>query len=402
MNVLNGKNIVVCVSGGIAAYKAVTLCSMLVKAQAEVYVVMTRHAVEFVSPLTFKTITKHKVTVGMFDDQQFIPHISLSDLADLVVVAPATANIIAKAANGICDDMTSTLLVSTECPKLIVPAMNTKMYNNPITQSNMQKLISVGYHFIEPDVGRMACGSVGAGRYPENDRIFAEIEAVLTPKDFFAGKNVLITLGGTQEAIDPVRFIGNHSSGKMGFAFAACFYKRHANVTVIAGSTDSLAKKTFLTKYPAIKLINVSSAADMHNAVSEHMPNNDILLKCAAVADYTPHYSEHKIKKSDNDLTLTLSRTTDILASLPKSQDKIYIGFSAETENVIENAKAKLKHKGVDFVIANEVAGAKSAMGGDRSQLYLIDKSCNVTPIEYGDKSDNADKVLDLIASYYK
>ncbi|MBQ3923442.1 MAG: bifunctional phosphopantothenoylcysteine decarboxylase/phosphopantothenate--cysteine ligase CoaBC [Spirochaetales bacterium] len=397
MSIIENKNIILCVTGGIAAYKAVTLASMMTKAGANVYVIMSRHATQFVTPLTFKTITKQKVTVGMFDDSQFIPHISLSDLADLVVVAPATANIIAKAAAGIADDMISTLLVSSTAPKLIVPAMNTNMYLNPITQDNMTKLRKYGFHFTEPDSGRMACGTVGVGRYPENEHIFSDIINIIGyKKSIFDGKKVLITLGGTREAIDPVRFIGNRSSGTMGFAFAECFIRRGANVTIIAANTDTIVRDSFCRRYPNVTIINAESAAALKTAVYSEMPNNDILLMCAAVADYKPHYSDQKIKKSDGDMTIALSRTDDIIAGLPKDGSKLFIAFSAETQNVLDNAKGKLERKGVNYIVANQVCGEHNAMGGSQSELMLVTAD-GVTTIPYGDKIDNADKVLDLI-----
>ena len=397
MGIIENKNIILCVTGGIAAYKAVTLASMMTKAGANVHVIMSRHATQFVTPLTFKTITKQKVTVGMFDDSQFIPHISLSDLADLVVVAPATANIIAKAAAGIADDMISTLLVSSTAPKLIVPAMNTNMYLNPITQDNITKLRNYGFHFTEPDSGRMACGTVGIGRYPENDRIFADIVNIIGyKKTIFDGKKVLITLGGTREAIDPVRFIGNRSSGTMGFAFAECFIRLNSQVTIIAANTDSHIRQAFCLKYPNVRIIDAECASDMRTAVHNEMPNNDILLMCAAVADYKPHYSDQKIKKSDGDMTLTLSRTDDIIAGLPKDPDKLYIAFSAETQNVIENAKSKLERKGVNYIIANQVCGEHNAMGGNQSEIMLISPD-DIMQFPYRNKTDNAYQVLETI-----
>lgn len=397
MEIMKNKNIVLCVTGGIAAYKAVTLASMMTKAGANVYVIMSRHATQFVTPLTFKTITRQKVTVGMFDDSQFIPHISLSDMADVAVVAPATANIIAKAAAGIADDMISTLLVSSAAPKLIVPAMNTNMYLNPVTQDNIAKLRHYGYRFTEPDSGRMACGTVGVGRYPDNEHIFADIVNILSyKKSVFCGRKVLITLGGTREAIDPVRYIGNRSSGTMGFAFAECFIRRGAAVTVIAANTDSAVRQTFCRAYPSVRIIDALSAADMADAVHSQMPDNDILLMCAAVADYRPVYSDQKIKKSDSDIVLALSRTEDIIAGLDKDPAKMYIAFSAETQNVTENAQTKLTRKGADYIIANQVCGTQDAMGGSKSKILLIDKN-GIEELPYGNKTDNAGKVLDII-----
>jgi phosphopantothenoylcysteine decarboxylase / phosphopantothenate---cysteine ligase len=397
------KNIVLCVTGGIAAYKAVSLASLLKKEGALVHVVMTKNAMEFVTPLTFKTITKNKVTYNMFDNSDFVPHISLSTLADIVIVAPATANIIAKAANGIADDMVSTTLLSSTAPKIIVPAMNTNMYLNPITQENISRLKNAGYYIMEPDEGMMACGTKGDGRFPEIEKIYGFILfSLIKKKSLFHGKKVLITTGGTIEDIDPVRCITNRSSGKMGFSFAEEFLLRGAKVTIIKANVSETVLSVFQKKYPNVEILNVRSAENMKNAVLEKSPSNDVIFMAAAVADFSPEYNDLKIKKTD-ELTLKLFKTEDILSILPKNEQSIYIGFAAETNDLLKNAKEKLLKKSLDFLIANEVLGESSAIGSDDAEVFLLNKwNDTVTEFGYVSKKELAKPVLDKIENLVK
>lgn len=401
---LEGKNIVLCITGGIAAYKAVSLASLLKKKGANIYAILTKNARRFITPLTLKTITGNKVTTTMFDESDFIPHISLSELADIVLVAPATANIIAKAANGLADDMISTMLLSSKAHKIIIPAMNTNMYLNPITQANMATLKEHGFKIMEPESGMMACGTSGPGRFPVIETIYDYIKTSLYgAKDDYQNKRVLITVGGTIEDIDPVRFITNRSSGRMGFAFAAEFIKRRAQVTLIVGNVSDQTFNDFSREYPAAQIIRVRSADDMKDEVLKRADDYNIYVMAAAVADYKPVYADHKIKKSDDDLSITLTRNTDILQALPKREDAVYIGFAAETQDLLENARKKLQKKALDFLIANKVKGDKSAIGSHKAEVYLINKyNEELTRIEYADKDIIAALVIDAITHYHK
>ncbi|HNZ27118.1 MAG TPA: bifunctional phosphopantothenoylcysteine decarboxylase/phosphopantothenate--cysteine ligase CoaBC [Spirochaetota bacterium] len=400
---LNGKNLVLCVTGGISAYKSVYLASKLKKLGANVITVMSKNAVKFVSPLTFKSVTANKVTVEMFDESDFIPHIKLSDLADIVVVAPATANIIAKAACGIADDMISSLLLSVKSPILMVPAMNTNMYQNKIFQDNLDKIVEFGFHTITPAIGELACGTSGIGRFPEIDTVVGKIEKILYKKSpLFSGKKVVITLGGTIEDIDPVRYICNGSSGKMGLAFAEEFILRGAEVSIIAGNVDELALNKFRLKFPDIDGARVRSAKELKEALLKKETFCDVIFMCAAVADYKPAYSENKIKKTDEELNLKLFRTEDVVGGLNKSPNKLYIAFSAESENLIANAYHKLLSKKVDFIIANETVGEKKAIGGDNAEVVLLNRwNDNLFKVEYSDKRSVSIKTLDEIEKIY-
>lgn len=393
------KNVVLIVTGGIAAFKAVSLASMLSKEGAKVHTIMTKNAAEFVTPLTFKSITRQKVTIGMFDESDYIPHISLSELADIIVVAPATANIIAKAASGIADDMASTILVSSKAPKVIVPAMNTNMFENSITQDNMDKLKRYGFTVMEPDSGLMACGTSGKGRFPEVERIYGELVRVIEKAPgYYSGKRVLITLGGTMEDIDPVRYITNRSSGKTGFAFAAELVRRGAEVTIVAGNCSELELEHFRKRYGYCRLVPVRAAAEMKEAVEESYRECDILIMAAAVADYKPYYSEEKVKKSDGELAIALERTDDILKGLDKDEHKLHIGFAAETESLLENGKKKLSGKGLDLLVANSVKGEKAAIGGNSSEIFLLNRwDDEVDSFSYAEKGVNIPKILDRI-----
>ncbi|MBN2545503.1 MAG: bifunctional phosphopantothenoylcysteine decarboxylase/phosphopantothenate--cysteine ligase CoaBC [Spirochaetes bacterium] len=395
---LKDKNIILCVSGGIAAYKAAGLASFLKKQGANVYAVMTKNALEFIKPLTFKTVTGNKVTTNMFDESDFVPHISLADLADLIIVAPATANIIAKAAHGIADDMVSTLLLSSNAKKIIVPSMNSKMYLNPITQKNIKLLKENDYFIMEPDIGLLACGYEGIGKFPDIEKIYGFLLQILSgKKSYFTGKKILITLGGTIEDIDPVRYISNRSSGKMGFNLAEEFIARGGNVTLLIGNISELLLSSFKSKYPKTKIINVRSSNDLYDKVIGFENDFDIYCMVAAVADYMPDYKADKIKNK-NGIELKLSATKDILASLKKRKNALYIGFAAETENLTKNAKEKLKNKNLDFIIANIVKGEKNAIGNDNAEVVILNKyNEEEFRIDYNDKKFIAQNIIDYI-----
>ncbi|OHD05399.1 MAG: hypothetical protein A2086_13645 [Spirochaetes bacterium GWD1_27_9] len=401
---LSKKNIVLCVTGGIACYKSVMLASLLKKEGANVFVVMTKNATKFVNPVTFKNITKNKVTTKMFANDDFVPHISLADLADLVIIAPATANIIAKASYGIADDMVSTLLVSSKAPKFIIPAMNTNMYLNPITQENIQRLKKFDFKVLEPDTGMLACGVEGVGRFPEIEKIYGFILKNLGDRNsVFYNKKILITLGGTVEDIDPVRCITNRSSGKMGFSFAEEFIIKGANVKIICGNVSSLELHNFQKKFCDTEIQFVRSAKDMKEAVTQNIDNFDLLFMASAVADYSPEYSESKIKKENDDLVLKLRKTEDILKSIPKKENKIYVGFAAESDNLIENAKNKLIKKQLDFVIANEIVGEQAAIGNDKASVFILNKwNVDIKKIDYSQKSVIAKSVCNELEELIK
>lgn len=404
-SLLEGKHITICVTGGIAAYKAAALASFLKKKKAEVHIILTKNAARFVSAITFKSLTGNPVITKMFDSSSFIPHISIAQLSDLVLVAPATANIIAKAANGIADDMVSTTLLSSTAPKIIVPAMNTAMYENPITQHNLKKLVNFGFDVMEPDSGEMACGTSGKGRFPEINRIYGKIIQTLSAKQVtpLSNKKILITAGGTIEDIDPVRYISNRSSGQTAFAFAEAFIATGAKVHIIAGHVSERALDNFTSKFGTNDITMIRSAADMKKAVDEKFEECDMLFMCAAVADYKPNYSNHKIKKADGSLSLELSRTEDILQNIKNDSNKIIVGFAAETDNVEEYALKKLEKKNLDFVIANKVCGYESAIGGECSSLMLFVKDKKEQIIfPYLPKTENAFKVVEKIGELIK
>ena len=396
---LKNKNIILCITGSIAAYKAVFLASFLKKEGANVYAVLTKNALQFITPLTLKTITGNKVTIDMFDESDYIAHISLSKLADIVLVAPATANIMAKAATGIADDMVSTLLISAKAKKIIVPSMNINMYLNPMTQNNICILKKHGFEIMEPDKGKLACGAEGVGRFPEIEKIYDFLLHNIDEKEqFFKNKKILITTGGTIEDIDPVRFISNRSSGKMGLAFAEEFICRGGNVTIIAGNVSDLAMNNFKNKYSNVKIVFVRSAIEMKEAVLSLSNDFDIYLMAAAVADYTMEYNKQKIKKQGDSLALNLKKTDDILEFLPKRDNALYIGFAAETVNILKNARDKLNKKGLDLLIANQVNGDKSAIGGDRAEAYLLNKwDKKEYKFNYNEKQQIASSVVDKI-----
>lgn len=391
---LNGKTIVLGVTGSIAAYKIAGLASMLVKQHADVHVIMTKNACNFINPITFETLTKHKCLVDTFDRNfEFsVKHVSLAQAADVFLIAPASANVIGKIANGICDDMLTTTVCATRKPVLISPAMNTGMFENPIVQDNLKKLARFGYHIIQPAVGRLACGDVGAGKMPSEEELFNNILLAIAKEKDLKGKRVLISAGPTQEAIDPVRYITNHSSGKMGYALAKMAKLRGADVTLVSGPVS-------ITAFPGIEVVDVTSAADMYDAITTRSSQADIVVMCSAVADYTPTlYSEQKVKKSDGDMSIALSRTKDILKNLGenKREGQIVVGFSMETENLIENSQAKLQKKNVDMICANSISTDKTGFGVDTNKVTLIFKN-HVEELPLCSKEETADMILDHI-----
>ena len=391
---LKGKNIVLGVTGGIACYKACELASALVKQHADVQVIMTENATKFVSPMTFEQLTGNKALTDTFDRNfvHSVEHISVADKADMVIIAPATANIIAKLAHGIADDMLTTTVLACRCPKAIAPAMNTAMYENPVTQDNIKTLIHYGWEVIEPDTGRLACGAVGKGKLVTPERLLeACIHTAAHEKDM-TGMKVLVTAGPTREALDPVRFLTNHSSGKMGYAIAKAAARRGAEVTLVSGKVD-------LPKPAYINVVDIVSAQDMYDAVMANSESADIVIKAAAVADYRPAtVADNKIKKSDDDLSIPLERTKDILKTLGenKKDGQFLCGFSMETENMIENSKAKLIKKGLDMIAANNVKVEGAGFGTDTNILTLITKD-DQKELPIMSKDEAADALLDAI-----
>ena len=396
---LKSKTVVLGVTGSIAAYKMANVASMLIKKGADVHVIMTKNATNFINPITFETLTNHKCLVDTFDRNfEFkVEHVSLAKQADIVLVAPATANIIGKIANGIADDMLSTTIMAFKCPVLVSPAMNTNMYTNKIVQDNIERLKSYGYIIIEPDNGRLACGDVGAGKLPSEEVLVENIEKALFPVKDMCGLNVLVTAGPTVEALDPVRFISNHSTGKMGYALANMAARRGANVTLVSGPVSSSVKAL-----PEIKLINVVSAADMFNEVKSHMEESDIIIKAAAVADYTPvTVEDNKIKKSEEDLSISLKRTEDILKYIGenKKENQFVCGFSMETQNLEENSRAKLVKKNVDMIAANNLKDEGAGFGVDTNVITLITKN-KTKKLPLMSKENAADEILNEILKH--
>lgn len=367
---LRSKTIVLGVTGSIAAYKIANLASMLVKLHANVHVIMTRNACQFITPVTFETLTGHKCLVDTFDRNfEFqVEHVSLAKQADLFLVAPATANVIGKIAGGICDDMLTTTLMACKAPKLIAPAMNTQMWENPILQDNLQKLQHYGYSIITPAVGRLACGDTGSGKLPSEEELLQQILLQVALPHDLAGKKILISAGPTQEAIDPVRFITNHSSGKMGYALAKMAILRGAQVTLVSGPVQE-------KPFAGIQVIPVKSADDMFTAVTTPSAEQDIIIMCSAVADYTPAtYHNQKTKKSEADMAIPLTRTQDILKHLgeQKPEGQILVGFSMETENLLANSTAKLEKKNADMICANSISDGKTGFGVSTNQVTVI------------------------------
>lgn len=369
---LKGKTVVLGVTGGIAAYKIASLASMLVKQHADVQVIMTENATNFITPTTFETLTGNKCLVDTFDRNfQFrVEHVALAKRADIFMIAPATANVIAKVAHGLADDMLTTTFLACKKPKYIVPAMNTQMYENPITQDNLDICRRYGMHVVEPASGYLACGDTGAGKMPEPELLMEYIMQELAFEKDMAGKKVLVTAGPTREAIDPVRYISNHSTGKMGYAIAQAAARRGAEVTLVSGPVNLKAPL-------GVNLVPVTSAGEMFQAVTEASSSQDVIIKAAAVADYRPKYvGTEKTKKKDGDMNLEMERTDDILAWLGNHRQtgQVLCGFSMETENMLENSQAKLEKKHVDMIVANNLKTAGAGFGTDTNVVTIITK----------------------------
>ena len=390
---LKNKTILLGVTGGIAAYKAAALASALIKLHANVEVVMTENATQFVTPLTFEQLTGRRTMVNTFDRNfsHQVEHISLAQRTDLVIVAPATANVCAKLAHGLADDMLTTTVLACKCPKLIAPAMNTNMYENPVTQDNLDILRKYGWEVIEPASGRLACGVVGKGKMPEPEDIVQHIlHHIALPHDL-AGKKVLVTAGPTQEALDPVRYLTNHSTGKMGYALAKMASLRGAEVTLISGPVN-------LSPLPFVNMVNIVSAANMFDAVAAHAHEADMIFMAAAIADYTPaSYADNKIKKKDGDMAIPLNRTQDILKWLGENRrdTQVICGFSMETENLIENSRAKLIKKNADMICANNLKVEGAGFGVDTNVISVITGE-HITELPLQSKDSAANAILDI------
>ncbi len=391
---MSQRNVVLGVTGSIAAYKAADLASRLTQAGFSVHTVMTENATKLVGPATFRALTGRPVATEMFDltNPFSIEHISLADLADVFVIAPATANVIAKLAHGIADDLLTCTALATRAPLLVAPAMHTAMWENAATQANVETLRTRGVRFVGPVVGRLASGGHGAGRMASVDDIADEIGAILGRNGDLAGRRILVTAGGTREAIDPVRFLGNPSSGKMGYAVAAAARDRGAAVTLVSGPTS-------LRRPAGVRVVDVVSADEMLEAVRGALPGQDVLVMAAAVADFAPKTTlSHKAKKGDAALKLDLRRTADILETVRAIPVKVKVGFAAETENLVENARDKLERKGLDFVVANDVGGTDCPFGSDENQAILVNAD-DATSTPRLSKRALADLVLDRVVT---
>lgn len=389
---LKGKTVILGVTGSIAAYKAANLASMLKKQHADVQVIMTEHATQFIHPITFETLTGNKCLVDTFDRNfQFqVEHVSLAKRADLAIIAPASANVIAKLAHGIADDMLTTTLLACTCPKLVAPAMNTRMYENPITQDNLETLKKYGFQVIEPAKGYLACGDSGAGKLPPESLLLEYVLDEIAYEKDMKNLHVLVTAGPTMEAIDPVRYITNHSTGKMGYALAKICRRRGAKVTLVSGKTN-------LEVPFGVTCISVVTAQDMFEAVTERAAEQDIIIKAAAVADYRPsQVAENKIHKSDDDMSIHLERTQDILAWLGahRREGQVLCGFAMETEHMVEHAKEKLARKHVDMIAANNVKVAGAGFGTDTNVVTLITAG-GVRELEMMSKEDVSAALID-------
>ncbi|MCI6732353.1 MAG: bifunctional phosphopantothenoylcysteine decarboxylase/phosphopantothenate--cysteine ligase CoaBC [Lachnospiraceae bacterium] len=389
---LKNKCVVLAVTGSIAAYKIANLASMLKKQHCEVHVLMTKNATNFINPITFETLTGNKCLVDTFDRNfEFsVEHVSLAKKAEVVMIAPASANVIGKLACGIADDMLTTTIMACKCKKFISPAMNVNMYENPIVQDNLDRLRHFGYEVIDPAVGYLACGDVGAGKMPEPSVLYDYILREIALEKDMAGKKVLVTAGPTQEKLDPVRYISNHSTGKMGYAIAKICMLRGADVTLVSG-------RTAITPPPFVNVVPIVSAKDMFEAVTSRAAEQDIIIKAAAVADYRPKYiSDEKMKKKDGDLSIPLERTDDILAWLGdhRKEGQILCGFSMETSNMLENSRKKLEKKHVDMIAANNLKQAGAGFGTDTNILTLITKD-HITELPMMSKEEAASGLMD-------
>lgn len=390
-----GKFIVVGVTGGIAAYKAAEITSRLRQLGADVQVVMTRSATEFVAPLTFRTLSGNPVLTGMFTEPVVweTPHIALAERADAILIAPATANIIGKIASGIADDLLTAVVMATKAPVLLAPAMNSGMYTNPILQQNLNRLRELGYHVVEPDEGFLACGSTGKGRLPDPEVIIQALRGLFYKKDL-AGRTLLVTAGPTQEAIDPVRYITNHASGRMGYAVAEAARDRGARVILVSGPTA-------LSPPAGIEMVSVVSARDMYQAVLDRFADADVVVKAAAVGDYRPAaVHKEKLKKKADPLVLNLERNPDILAELGRRKSRqILVGFAAETTDLLENARNKLMTKNLDLIVANDVTRPGSGFASETNSVTLLDRTGAAEQIPLQAKNEIAHLILDRVAA---
>lgn len=391
---LKGKTVVLAVSGSIAAYKIASLASALGKLHADVQVLMTQNATNFINPITFETLTGNKCLVDTFDRnfQYSVEHVALAKRADVVLVAPASANVIGKIANGIADDMLTTTVMACKCKKIISPAMNTQMFENPIVQDNLKKLERYGYEVIQPAVGLLACKDVGAGKMPEPETLLEYILREVAYEKDLKGKKILVTAGPTQEPIDPVRYLTNHSSGKMGYAIAKVCSMRGADVTLVSG-------KTAIKPPLFVDVVPVTTARDMHEAVTSRFDQQDIVIKAAAVADYRPKtISDQKVKKADGELSIEMERTDDILKYLGehKREDQFLCGFSMETEHMLENSRKKLEKKNLDMIVANNVKVEGAGFAGDTNIVTLITKD-DETQLPLLSKEETAVEIMNKI-----
>ena len=395
---LKDKNIVIGVTGGIAAYKAADVVSRLKKLGANVYVIMTKHAVEFVGPLTFQSISQNYVVTEMFEDPKTwdVEHIALAKRADLFLIVPATANIVGKIAGGIADDMLTTTVMATEAPVYMALAMNTKMYENPIFKDNVKKLVHYGYHMIEPGSGRLACGDVGAGKLEDPEAIVSEVIRYFTKSQKLKGKKILVTAGPTQEPIDPVRYISNRSSGKMGYAIATEALKEGAEVVLVSGPTN-------LTPPAGVTFISVTTTKEMFDAVMAEA-DADVIIKAAAPSDYRPEHAEvEKIKKNDDPVTLKMVKNPDILRTLGEHKRKqILIGFAAETQNLETYALKKLDEKNLDMIVANNVKSEGAGFDVDTNIVTIFEKNGRSTSYDCMNKSEVARIIIDKVIEYHQ
>lgn len=395
---LQGKTIVLGITGGIAAYKMPNVAHALAKRGADVHVLMTKNATEFIAPLVFETLTNRRCIVDTFDRnfQYDVAHVSLANAADLMLIAPATANVIAKLAHGLADDMLTTVTLAATCPKLVAPAMNTHMLENPITQDNIRTLAHYGFTVIPSGSGLLACGDVGSGRLPDEDVLLDYVDrALLGPKDL-AGRKIVVTAGATREPLDPVRYLTNHSTGKMGYAVARACMLRGADVTLLTAPTA-------LRPVPFVKTVSFTTAADLFAAVKENIEGADALVMAAAVADYRPAaVADNKIKKKDGDLSLPLARTDDILGWLGehKPAGLFVCGFSMETENLLENSAAKLKKKNLDLIVANNLKTPGAGFGTDTNVVTMISPA-GAEELPLMDKTEVGDRIADKIAAHF-
>ncbi len=392
---LKDKTVVIGVSGGIAVYKTLDVISRLRTLGVNVNVIMTKSATEFVTPLSFQSLSQNYVVCDMFEDPKTwdVEHVSLAKRADVFLIAPATANVIGKIANGIADDMLTTTVMATKAKVLIAPAMNTNMYENPILQRNINTLKELGYNFVEPESGRLACGDTGKGKLASPEIIVDEVVKLLSKEQDLKGKSIIVTAGPTVESIDPMRYITNRSTGKMGYSISKEAIERGADVTLITGPTNLTPPQNLK------KLVKIESAKDMYEAVLENLDENDVVIKSAAVADYKPkNYSNKKIKKSDDDLIIELDRNKDIAQEIGKiKNNKILVGFAAETNDLIENASLKIKKKNLDFIVANDLTKEGAGFGVDTNIVKIIDKEGNITEYPKMKKEEVANIILNKI-----